>query len=298
MRAVLVLSALLAATGAQALPRPEEPASRLVLPKEKNRLPSGAGEVSMMEIVGRQTPEQAVVEAVVPEATGQPMETALYDIDGDGKAEVIARLKGKGACDAKNVRCRVVVLMNGEKGWKKLIDRPAQKVEVGDLGFGAMRNVILDGREAYRWDGFAYRVDVASAGTALSFQDAPANFRAPLVAQFGPGAGRQAARNTAIQVKVAQAVLNDNGTKVVVARLEGPGACGIVLGCPWRILQVKDGTYTALSEGFGSAKMSVLPVTRGGYRDLIVGTPKGFSVYGWSGKRYVVAERIVEGNGR
>jgi len=288
----LTAALALSAAGLPAAAAPQGVNAPLVMPRDRvDRVPSGAGEIRLAQIPG-ESRERTLVEGIVPEAAGQPVETAVYDLDEDGKPELVARLLGPKSCEGQPARCRTVVLRSGRNGWEKVLDRKSAKVEAGKMGFGGMRAVVLDGRETFNWDGDGYRMDVAAAGAPVVFQDAPASFRGPLLSQFGPGAVKLAARSPRVAVKVASASVRD-GSQVVVARLEGPGACGAVLGCPFRVLQVKSGAYVTLSEGLGDAKMAVLPVMRTGYRDIMVGSPRGWSVYGWSGKSYV----LVPGEG-
>jgi hypothetical protein len=87
--------------------------------------------------------------------------------------------------------------------------------------------------------------------------------------------------------------LDGSAAGQVLARFQGPGVCGRVMGCPIRVLSVVDGQYATLLEGSGIGDITVLPVSRGGWSDLVADLPGGgFAVYGWDGERYGVVEVV------
>jgi hypothetical protein len=269
------------------------PATALAAPP---KLPAGPGEIRMSEISG-QTNERTLVEAFVASAKGQPLESVLYDLNGDGNPEVVARLKGPGMCDEAARACRTVAFRKEVAGWVLVFDRPTQRVETRSPGYGGMRDLVVDGRETYAFSPGGYKLDFAASGTVVDLKAATANFSSALATQFGVGAERLALKGKGVSFKVAT-VAPKPGSPLVMARMEGPGACGRVLGCPWRLLRVKDGAYSVVAEGFAGEKVALLPVARDGWRDIAVQSPGGFTVYGWSGKRYVVAETRKEGSVR
>ena len=269
------------------------PAAALAAPP---KLPSGAGEIRLVEMSAR-TSERDLVEAFVPAAKDQPMESLLYDLDGDGKPEVVARLKGPGMCDAAGKACRSLVFRKETAGWKLVLDRPSQRIEAAKPGYGAMRELVLDGRDAYSFTPNGYRLDFAATGKVVEVKPAPASYSSSLARQFGVGAERLVLKRKDVGFKIA-AIEAKAGEPLLFARMEGPGACGAVLGCPWRLLRVKGGAYEVASEGFAGEKVALLPVAREGWRDIVVQTPRGYAVYGWSGKRYVLSENRKEGSAR
>lgn len=278
MRRALLLAAGLAACAGTAAAQQRAPAP-----------PSGAGAVTFI-VAPKNSFSREVAIAVNPEVKDVDFDVAQYDLNADGRAEILIKLKGDKDCDVHDkARCRVVVMQETPQGWGKLLDRRAAQVTVGNIGFGGFRSLSLDGREGFVYNGKTYRIDLAQTGRPLTFSDAPAQAKALLIAQFGDGARRL----KDVSVKVASASLAE-GKTLVFARLEGPGACGAAFGCPWRLLQPKDGSYTVVSQGMGGPDASILGVVRGGWRDLAVKQPNGYAVYGWAGERYVLAERINE----
>lgn len=260
------------------------------------KLPGGAGEIRLVEINGPNN-ERTLVESFVGEAKDKPLETLLYDLNGDGRPEVVARLRGKDACDASGATCRTLVLRKEVRGWTLVFDRPSQRVEARAPGYAGMRDLVVDGRETYSFSADGYKLDFAASGAVVDLKPAPPQYAAGLAAQFGVGAERLALKVKGVQFKVAN-VQAKNGTPMVLATMEGPGACGILLGCPWRILQVSNGAYAPVATGFSGGKIAFLPVARDGWRDIAVQSPGGFTVYGWTGKRYAVAEVRKEGSVR
>lgn len=278
MRASLLLATALAGLAAPAVAQQRAPAP-----------PSGAGIVAFVDAPKNSFARDVAV-AVNPELKDAAYDVAQYDLNGDGKAEVLVKLKGEKDCDESDKsRCRVVVMHETSQGWGRMLDRRANEVRVGTIGFGGFRSLSLDGREGYVYNGRAYRIDMAQTGRPLTFTAAPTAAKPLLVAQFGEGARKL----QGVEVKVASATLSE-GRTLVFARLEGPGACGAAFGCPWRLLQSKDGAYTVVSQGMGGPDVSILGVVRGGWRDVAVKQPNGYAVYGWAGERYVLAERVNE----
>ena len=249
---------------------------------------SGAGIVRFIDAPKTSLSREIAI-AVNPELRDAPFDVASYDLDGDGKPEVLAKSRAEKDCDPDKTRCRVVVMRETPQGWAKILDRRAAEVSVGSIGFGGFRAVALDSREGFAFNGSIYRLDLAQTGKPVSFTEAPNATRPMLVAQFGDGARRL----KGLTVKVASLSPKD-GETVVMARLEGPGACGSTFGCPWRLLQRKNDSYTVLSSGMGGPDASILGVVRGGWRDLAVKLPTGYAVYGWTGDRYVLSERVNE----
>lgn len=242
--------------------------------------------------------ERAVLGQFRPEmAADEGLETAVVDIDEDKVVEVFARARSKAFCDEGGKRCRTVMLKYARGKWAIGFDRSVEKIELGERGYAAMPALVLDGgRETDRWTGEAYAVDLAATGKQLAFSPAPANAAALLAAQFGTAAVTLQKAGRA-KVSVAEAAL-EGSESVVVAKLEGDGACGRVLGCPLRGLKVKDGTYQTVFEGFSTGGLSVMPVARGGWKDIITESKGGYALYGWGGAKYGLAERQIEGVAR
>ncbi len=261
---------------------------------------SDAGPVLFAE-ADKNAPERTVVVQLAPEAAASDVkiDLATVDLNGDGRPEIVARLRSKTTCDLNGKRCRVIIARpDVREGWKTVFDRRLTGLDTGVAGFGGMRSLRIDGRETWSWSGSHYAMDVATSGDVVDFKEAPAQARSLLVAQFGDAARRLPAGS--FRVLVGAADLTGKGQSVVVARLEGSGVCGVLLGCPTRILQVKAGGYTTLLDGLTHGRVAVMEVNRDGWRDVVAELPRspGRVVYGWSGQRYAVAERIGTGVSR
>ncbi|AOG03323.1 hypothetical protein [Bosea sp. RAC05] len=261
----------------------------------RSSLNSEAGPVAMTE-PAKTARDREIVTSLIPEAAAVGdvvIETALVDVESDRNAEVFARIRSKTTCDADGKRCRTVLARYSGNSWKVVLDRRSTGVAMASPGFGGMRSIVIDGRETWSWNGAVYALDVAASGQPVSFREAPAANRDLLVAQFGAAASRLSTKMPA-KVMVGAVDPTGKGASLVVARLEGPGWCGVVLGCPTRVLQVKDGGYVSLMDGLTNGKVSVMSVTRDGWKDLVAEMPRSGSrvIYGWSGKQYGVAERI------
>ena len=75
-------------------------------------------------------------------------------------------------------------------------------------------------------------------------------------------------------------------SNVWVAKLVGSGSCTREIGCPFRVLAVRDGSWMRLLEGHADA-VSAISATRQGWRDVIGIRPVGYGRYGWTSKGYV-----------
>ncbi len=264
-------------------------------PANRSTLNSEPGPVVLSE-PSKTARDREVVTNLIPEAAAVSdvvIETAVVDVESDRNPEIIAKIRSKTTCDADGVRCRTVLARYSSNGWKIVLDRRSTSVAMAAPGFGGMRSIVVDGRETWSWNGALYALDVAASGQPVTFTEAPAASRNLLVAQFGAAATRLSTKMPA-KVMVGAVDPTGKGGSLVVARLEGPGYCGVVLGCPTRVLQVKDGGYVSLMDGLTHGKVSVMSVTRDGWKDLVAEMPRSGSrvVYGWSGKQYGVAERI------
>ncbi len=242
-------------------------------------------------------PEANIVGVKVPEVTGikgAVIETAVMPIDSTNKSSVLVRVVSPKTCDQGGKRCRTLAIKAGDRDWDVVFDRKAESIQLGNTGFGTMRQILVDnGYEVWGWNGYGYHMDVTSSGTPVALSEVKSPAAAGvLVQQFGPGAKRLSDRRGKVRVMAAALDLNGKGAKdQLLVRLDGPGICGLKLGCPWRVLTREGQGYRTLLNGFGSDRISVMPVARGGgWRDLAAELPGGLAVFGWSGKSYGVAE--------
>ena len=264
---------------------------------------SAAGQGETTDVAFRQmrpdAQEAQIVSVKLPEVAatkGAVVETALVPLDNTDTASVIVRVVSPKTCDTGGKRCRTVALRAGAKDWDVVFDRRASALQLGAHGFGTMRRITVDGgSEAWDWNGRAYHMNVDATGTPVKLAEVSSPAAAGvIVQQFGQGARILSDRRGKVKVSAAALDLNGKGAKdQLLVRLEGPGVCGIRLGCPWRVL-VKDGQgYRTLLNGFGSQDIAVMSVARGdGWRDVAVDLPGGHAVFGWSGKQYGLAELV------
>lgn len=218
------------------------------------------------------------------------VETAVLDLDDNGTNEVLVR-----SADCEDGQpCRTLVYRMMVEDWAAVFDRSVTSLETGSPGLGAMKDLEADGL-VWKWRSQGYRVDVASSGEQVAFSLAPADYAQPLANQFGAGAGILFGQQKATTVEVAAVDLEGAGASEVLVRLQGPGVCGRVYGCPIRLLKVVDGQYVTLLEGFASGGVALSSVMRDGRKDIISQLPGGgFAVYGWTGDVYGESE-IVKG---
>lgn len=236
--------------------------------------------------------EASVIRGFVPNVE---LQSAVIDLDGDGSAELFAR--DNADCDAQDPSlCRTVILRHRFNDWKVIFDQRVGDIEVGEPGYGGMNKLTANGNE---WDFTSvngYRVDIVGTGEPVALSLAPADYVDLLTAQFGEGAVALFAAQRDVKVNIGQVKINETGDQALLVRLEGPGVCGMIYGCPWRLLQVKDGAYQTLLEGTGSGAVAVMPVTRSGWNDIGAQLPgDGFVTYGWNGSAYAVSQ-LVKGN--
>lgn len=237
--------------------------------------------------------EAEVIRSFVPGVTG--LQSAVVDLNKDGTAELFVR--DPASCDpAVAEACRTLVLRYRSKDWRIVFDTNAASVEVGEVGYGGMANLTVDGVD-WSWStASGYRVDVAASGEPVTFALASADYVELLAEQFGDGALALFRAQQSVKVNIAQVKLNEGGDQAVMVRMEGPGVCGVVYGCPWRLLQVKDGAYSTLLEGTGAGAVSIMPLTRSGWNDIGAELPgQGFVTYGWNGEAYAVSQ-LVKGS--
>lgn len=240
-------------------------------------------------------PERPVVEALMGAAPeGVVYQTAVVDLDSDGGAEILVRLRTGEDC-APATPCRTLVAQHGPNGWRVVLDWPAHTVARGQRGFGGFLSLVTDGSHAWTWTGERYRLDVTRTGEAVTFEAAPDSARALLADQFGTGARKLVDEGKA-DIVVGAVDLTGAGAADLVARLEGAGACGRVYGCPMRVLRIVDGQYVTILDGFGSGATSVLPVARDGHRDIASELPRGgHAIFGWTGERYAASNHNAPG---
>lgn len=230
-------------------------------------------------------PEYNLVRSFLPDAA---VETAMIHLDPDNNHEVLVRLND----DCIEDMCRVQVYRMMASDWGAIFDRYVTDIEIVTQRVGLLRNIYADGL-TYSWNlsSGLYEVDAAQSGQIVEFSPVPAEYVTPLLSQFGEGALALFEANTAMRVHYAAIDTAGTGANEILVRLDGGGACGLVYGCPMRLLRVVDGAYDILLEGFTASGVSISRVDRGGRRDIISTMPfGGHAIYAWTGDGYGQAE--------
>jgi len=215
----------------------------------------------------------------------EPASVAFVDLNGDDSMEVLARV----GTDCDSAPCRTIVYAEGRTDWGSVLDRPAvMDIEIGDPGMSRMKTIYADG-VAWKWEVSSYVADVAGSGSNISMSLVPTDYVQPLLEQFGEGAVRlfEANRNATLTYGSVRAGEDETSPSLIVVKLEGAGACGRVFGCPIRLLEIRDGSYFPVLEGFADSDIVLGNTVRGGMKDIITSLPgRGFVAYGWSGSVY------------
>lgn len=221
---------------------------------------------------------------------GASVETAVVDLDKNGVGEIVARFVHSSSCGEGMKSCRTVVLRHDGNAWKIVFDHSAASVEVLSGSSGVPAPIRAD-RITWSWQFPTYAPAADGVGEALAFSTAASELSRSLAPAFGEGAVKLAAVGGDYRFGYASAKSSD-GADLIIARMTGKNICGLKTGCPVRVLQKgKDGWSPVLST---STKDSVYlgNTERAGYRDVVVSTEKGFTVYGWNGDKYALADRI------
>lgn len=233
-------------------------------------------------------PEEALVKSFLGDDV--KADTALVDITNDGKPEVLVRIGDK--CD--EVPCRTIVYRELPGDWKAVLDRQVSFVEVGSTGLGAVKNLEFDGM-VWEWTmDDVYKMNVSRSGKKVSLQPVQGDYALPLAAMFGPNAPLLV-QDEDVVLEAGEVRTVDDGDAQILVKMSGGGVCGRVYGCPIRILQVVDGQYQSVLEGFAGDDVVLSEVKRDGRMDVISSLPnKGYAIYAWTGSVYGQSE-IMKG---
>lgn len=222
---------------------------------------------------------------------GASVETAVIDLDGDGTGEILARFVHTGSCLEDMKTCRTVVLRHKPtRGWGIVLDQPSATVAFAPDNLGVPSPLTLDGL-VWQWGRSRYEPQADSIGKDVSFSDVPAASAASYAAAFGEGAKKLASGNYGVKLHYSADRLAD-GKDTLVLSMDGKVACGELTGCPVRVLAKEGETWKTILSTSSKGKVAVADAVRGGYHDLIVQTPLGYAVYGWTGNAYTVAKRL------
>lgn len=239
-------------------------------------------------------PEKQIINVVfsnyLKEKVGGSIESGVIDLDGDGVAEVFARFVHTSSCDATLNKCRTVVLKHGTNKWKIIFDRHAtSQIDVRDGVKRIPRPIEID-ETVWEWSYDSYMPTAEGIGTSIAMAAVPDNALPSYASAFGGGSIKLAEAKR-LKISYANTGISKNND-VIILKIDGGTACGEVAGCPVRALMNKDGKWVPALSASTAGNIYVAKTERGGYRDIVVPTDRGYSIYGWNGTTYVVADRI------
>jgi hypothetical protein len=221
--------------------------------------------------------------------TGVQIQSAVVDLDGDGQGEVVARFVHSSSCRDGSKACRTVFLRHMGGEWKIILDRFADKLDVGS-GYRDVPAPVKVDNTAWTWDGGRYKPDVATLGDALAFKPVTEKARDSIAKAFGnPG------KLTAAGIPVSYSFTAEGlskGNDLMLVKMEGSVVCGKLNGCPVRILKKEGDAWRPVLSSSTTGKVLASKMSRQGYHDILLETKDGALQMGWTGSAYAVADRI------
>lgn len=241
-----------------------------------------------------QSGERQIINVVfsnyLKDRVGGSIESGVADLDGDGIAEVFARFVHTGSCSEKLERCRTVVLKYENTRWKIVFDRYATaNIDLGPATKRIPRPFTVD-ETSWEWAYTAYSPKAEGLGSPVSLADVPASMVASYSSAFGPGAVKLA-ESKRMQVTYSNKGISKKND-VIILKQDGKTLCSDVYGCPIRILKKNGETWQPVLSAYAKGNILISKTERDGYRDIVTSNGRGFSVYGWNGSTYAIADRI------
>jgi hypothetical protein len=221
--------------------------------------------------------------------TGVKVESAVVDLDGDSKGEIVARFVHSSACRDAAKACRTVVLRHMGGDWKIILDRFADTLDVSKGYRDVPAPIKVDATE-WSWDGGRYLPKVDTLGSELSFKPVTAKARDSIGRAFG-----QPAKLDAAGMKISYSYTQDGlskGNDLMLVKMEGSVVCGKFSGCPVRVLKKEGDAWRPVLSSATTGKVLTSKMSRQGYRDILIETKDGALQMGWTGSAYAVADRI------
>lgn len=238
-------------------------------------------------------PARAVINVVfgnyLAGLTGVQVQSAVVDLDGDEKGEIVARFVHSSACKDGTKGCRTVVLRHMGGTWKIILDRFSDKLDVSK-GYRDVPAPIKVDSTDWAWDGGRYLPDVGTLGTESSFKPVTTAARSSVASAFGQ-AGKLDAAGIPVSYSFTQEGLS-KGNDLMLVKMEGAAVCGKLNGCPVRVLKKEGDAWRPVMSSSTTGKVLVAKTSRQGYRDILLQTKDGALQMGWTGSAYAVAERI------
>lgn len=221
---------------------------------------------------------------------GASVESAVVDLDKNGVGEIVARFVHSSSCTDGMKACRTVVLRHDGNAWKIVFDHPAASLEVLPGSAGVPASIRAD-RITWTWDYPVYAPTADGVGKEMELAVATPELAKSLAPAFGEGAAKLVAASPAYRFGYASAKLSDKDEFLAV-KMTGQNICGIKTGCPVRILRKGKDGWAAVLATTTKDSVYVGNTDRAGYRDVVISTDRGFTVYGWNGEKYAVADRV------
>ncbi|MCV9963769.1 hypothetical protein OIU34_17985 [Pararhizobium sp. BT-229] len=221
--------------------------------------------------------------------TGVQVQSAVVDLDGDNKGEIVARFVHSSACRDGTKACRTVVLRHMGGDWKIVLDRFADALDVSKGYRDVPAPIKVDATE-WSWDGGRYLPKVDTLGSAMTFKPVTDKARESISKAFG-----QPAKLSAAGIPVTYSYTQEGlskGNDLMLVKMEGSVVCGKLNGCPVRVLKKEGDAWRPVLSSSTTGKVLTSKMTRQGYRDILLETKDGALQMGWTGSAYAVADRI------
>ena len=227
---------------------------------------------------------------------GIVIETALGDLQGQGKASIFIKMKSQQTCKTNNPdSCYMTALVFKNNTWQALLNHTAETVELGRPspapGGEGMKDIILDGHEAWRWSGLGkYFPMLESIGKVYEAKN-PAPAEMISYASQILSKDIQEPSNITPAQKVHWNYSDIDITKIAKTywvMAESGIVCGSYLGCPATLMiKSTNGGYRSILETYAQGKIAVLPsVGKDDFHDIALGTGEGYSVLRYDGAKY------------
>ena len=221
--------------------------------------------------------------------TGVSIQSAVVDLDGDRNGEIVARFVHSSSCRDGNKACRTVVLRHMQGNWKIVLDRFADKIDVGSGYRDVPAPIQLDGK-GWEWTASRYLPQVAALGTDLPMKELAAAAKPSIGKVFG-SPEKLEAKGIPVTYTFTQEGLSTKND-IMLVKMEGDSVCGKISGCPVRVLKKEGESWKPVMASATTGRILVSKLSRQGYNDILLETRDGALQLGWTGTGYAVADRI------
>lgn len=237
------------------------------------------------------SPEDGIVRGLYApylKKAGIVLETALVDVDGDGKAQIAARFNTPEQCSGTGVaaRCNTVILKYdpNAKRWFDIMSTPIASLEVGPAQKGAPAVLLANGAEWWQAnpDG-RYAATLYGQGNDVGLDGvvSTAQFKAA-VSALGASAVGAKLDNAAVGLLVPQP-----GFTIQAVVLNGAVGCMPTTGCPTALLQTSPSNeLRAVGTALVDNRLVIMRKSTQGMQDIGIPEVSGYSVMRWNGSSY------------